>query len=75
MRAPAHYAGRTGFAPHDVVWYQGWGAFKLAVILQQIYTRWLRGQTQDACFADMGRRVASQIDKARAIAGRQDPYP
>ena len=54
---------------HDVVWYQAWGAFKLAVVLQQIYLRWLRGQTQDARFATLGERVAALIERGRAIAG------
>ena len=60
--AIARYAERTGFPVHDVVWYQAWGAFKLAVILQQIYIRWLRGQTQD-------RRFAPLIDRGRTITG------
>ena len=54
---------------HDVVWHQAWGAFKLAVILQQIYIRWLRGQTQDSRFAPMGERVAALIDRGRTITG------
>ncbi len=70
--AIARYAERTGFAMHDVVWYQAWGAFKLAVILQQIYIRWLRGQTQDQRFAPMGARVAALIERGCAIAGLGD---
>ena len=66
------YAERTGFAMHDVVWYQAWGAFKLAVILQQIYIRWLRGQTQDQRFAPMGERVAALIERGCVIAGLGD---
>ncbi len=66
------YAARTGLATRDVVWYQAWGAFKLAVILQQIYIRWLRGQTQDQRFAPMGERVAALIERGRAIAGLGD---
>ena len=68
----ARYAAGTGFAMHDVVWHQAWGAFKLAVILQQIYIRWLRGQTQDQRFAPMGKRVAALIERACAIAGLGD---
>ena len=56
----------------DVVWYQAWGAFKLAVILQQIYIRWLRGQTQDQRFATMGERVAALIERGCTIAGIGD---
>ena len=44
------------------------GAFKLMVILQQIYIRYLRGQTRDPRFADLGRRVDGLADKGVAIA-------
>ena len=57
---------------HDVVWYQAWGAFKLAVILQNIYIRWLRGQTQDQRFATTGERVAALIERGCTIAGLGD---
>jgi hypothetical protein len=35
-------------------WYVVFGTWKLAVVLQQIYIRWLRGQTQDARFEPLG---------------------
>ncbi|MCI0544463.1 MAG: phosphotransferase family protein, partial [Actinobacteria bacterium] len=34
--------------------YLVFGAWKLGVILQQIYIRWLRGQTLDVRFRGMG---------------------
>ena len=37
------------------------------VILQQIYIRYLRGQTWDPRFADLGRRVDGLSDKGVAI--------
>lgn len=36
-----------------IEWYLVFGAWKLGVILQQIYIRWLRGQTQDDRFATL----------------------
>ncbi|MGI9333508.1 MAG: phosphotransferase family protein, partial [Gammaproteobacteria bacterium] len=70
--ATERYAARTGFDVESVRWHHVFGIFKLAVIIQQIYIRYLRGQTQDERFATFGQRVAALVDKANAmIAGRQ----
>ena len=66
--AAARYAEATGFAVHDLLWYRIFGAFKIAVVLQQIHIRWLRGQTRDQRFADMGERVATLIHKGLGLA-------
>jgi aminoglycoside phosphotransferase (APT) family kinase protein len=47
------YIEKSGNESTDVEWYLVFGAWKLAVILQQIYIRWLRGQTQDDRFATL----------------------
>jgi aminoglycoside phosphotransferase (APT) family kinase protein len=49
-----------------VDWYVVFGTFKLAVILQQIYIRWLRGQTQDPRFAAMGEGAQHLLELAAA---------
>lgn len=56
--AVTRYIGLTGTDRAHIDWYLVFGAWKLAVILQQIYIRWLRGQTQDDRFAalDEGAR-------------------
>jgi len=64
----ARYGTRTGFDLSRLAWYQVFGAFKIAVILQQIYIRYLRGQTRDERFATMGERVRALVDKARRMA-------
>jgi aminoglycoside phosphotransferase (APT) family kinase protein len=53
------YGDRSGRPIDDVDWYLVFGAWKLAVVLQQIYIRWLRGQTQDPRFEtlDEGARA------------------
>ena len=58
------YAARTGFDLASVRWYHVFGIFKLVVIIQQIYIRFLRGQTQDQRFAVFGERVVALVDKA-----------
>jgi len=63
------YAARTGFDVAAIGWHQVFAAFKLAVIIQQIYIRYVRGQTQDQRFRYYYRRVLGLADKARSVAG------
>jgi aminoglycoside phosphotransferase (APT) family kinase protein len=63
------YAGRTGFDVAPIGWHQVFAAFKLAVIIQQIYIRFVRGQTQDRRFEFYWRRVLGLAAKARLLAG------
>ncbi len=62
-----HYARATGFDLGEAHWHHVFGVFKIAVVLQQIYIRFLRGQTQDERFAVFGGRVAALMDKASAL--------
>jgi aminoglycoside phosphotransferase (APT) family kinase protein len=65
--AVARYADRSGRDVSHVEWHLVFGAWKLAVILQQIYIRWLRGQTRDERFAnlDEGARHLFRLAAAR----------
>lgn len=65
--AVARYAGLTETDPSHIDWYLVFGAWKLAVILQQIYIRWLRGQTRDDRFAalDEGARHLFRLASER----------
>ncbi len=45
------YAAKTGWDKSGIVFYYCFGLFKTAVIVQQIYARYVRGHTQDARFA------------------------
>jgi aminoglycoside phosphotransferase (APT) family kinase protein len=69
VTAPLHTASAaaSGLDLSGIGWYQVFTAFKLAVIIQQIYIRYLRGQTTDQRFADYGQRVATLIDKAMVM--------
>ncbi len=67
--AAERYARATGFDCGAVHWYHVFGVFKIAVVLQQIYIRFLRGQTRDRRFAAFGERIAALIDKAATLAG------
>ena len=65
----ARYAALTGFDVAHVEWHQVFSIFKLIVILQQIYIRYLRGQTSDERFATFGVRIDNLADKGTALLG------
>jgi aminoglycoside phosphotransferase (APT) family kinase protein len=68
----ARYAGTTGRDVANVLFYYCYGLFKVAVIIQQIYARYVRGHTRDERFARLDERVAALGRQAvRALdAGR-----
>ena len=61
------YAQRTGLADVDASWYEGFACFKTAVILQQLYVRFLRGETSDERMGQRGARVAPAARRASMI--------
>jgi aminoglycoside phosphotransferase (APT) family kinase protein len=62
--AVARYGARSGREVANVPWYDVFGTFKMAVVLQQIYARFARGQTQDARFAGLENAAAGLFDLA-----------
>ena len=61
------YAAQTGLDLDRITWYHVFGVFKLMVIVQQIYIRYLRGQTQDQRFACYGERVRNLARKGAVL--------
>ncbi|GHO95053.1 aminoglycoside phosphotransferase [Reticulibacter mediterranei] len=61
------YAQRSGLDLSSMHFYLTFAYFKLSVIVQQIYIRWLRGQTHDQRFAIFGSRVRTLIDHAMQL--------
>ena len=61
------YASRSGADIADIRFYHVLGIFRLLVILQQIYIRYRRGQTQDRRFASMGAAVEALTRWAQDI--------
>jgi aminoglycoside phosphotransferase (APT) family kinase protein len=55
----ARYAEKTGRDVSGVLFYYCFGLYKIAVILQQIYARYVRGHTRDERFARLNERVAA----------------
>jgi aminoglycoside phosphotransferase (APT) family kinase protein len=65
------YGRGTGFDLAGVGFYEVFAVFKLAVVLQQIFFRYQRGQTDDPRFAALGERVAWLARVAAGLAERQ----
>jgi aminoglycoside phosphotransferase (APT) family kinase protein len=65
-----HYAAKTGRDLTVLPWHEIFGVFKLAVILQQIYYRFWRGQTTDQRFSKFDERVRVLIHTASEMVER-----
>jgi aminoglycoside phosphotransferase (APT) family kinase protein len=62
------YAQKSGRDLSALDFYMIFAYFKLAVIIQQIYVRWKRGQTQDERFEGFGNRVRALIEYTAHLA-------
>ena len=62
------YADLSGADVSHLRFYETFAVFKLAVVIQQIYVRYVRGQTDDARFAGLGDRVARLAVRAAGLA-------
>ena len=66
----AYYADRTGFSAESFDFYEVYGLFRLAAILQQIYYRYYHKQTDNPAFAAFGLRVRELHDECLRLIGR-----
>lgn len=64
-----HYAEKTGRDLSALRWHEVLGVFKLAVILQQIYFRYFKGQTADERFSKFDKRVKALTGLAVEMIG------
>jgi aminoglycoside phosphotransferase (APT) family kinase protein len=58
------YAQTTGMDMSGIEWYEAFALWKTAVVVQQIYIRYARGQTRDSRFATIADRVPTLLDAA-----------
>jgi aminoglycoside phosphotransferase (APT) family kinase protein len=61
------YAAGTGFDVGDVAWYEAFACWKTAVILQQLHTRYVRGESTDERMATRGPMAVEQANRAMRI--------
>jgi aminoglycoside phosphotransferase (APT) family kinase protein len=66
------YHARTGRDVSGIRFYEAFAIFKVAVVVQQIYLRYARGQTKDSRFAEFGPRAVELIQIAWQVAQSVD---
>jgi len=64
------YARTTGRDVSGLGYYEVFGIFKIAVVLQQIYFRYHRGQTRDERFRNFDESVRGLVEIAATVAER-----
>lgn len=64
------YATVTGLDLGNIHWYEAFALWKTAVVVQQIYIRYKRGQTQDERFATIADRIPILVDQALPLLER-----
>jgi len=69
----AHYAARTGLAVDRFDFYEIFGLFRVAVIVQQIWRRYREGHTKDPQFAGFGPLVAYLEGRCRRLVAASSP--
>ena len=69
-----YYFERTGLAAERFDFYYAYGLFRLAVIVQQIYYRFVLGQTKNPRFAPFGRFCCVLSEAAAEVAGGRRPF-
>ena len=57
------YSARTGTPVDAIHWYEAYGTWKTAVIMQQLYARYVRGETSD-------ERMGTRADRMDGVAAR-----
>ncbi|HEX2484211.1 MAG TPA: phosphotransferase, partial [Myxococcota bacterium] len=63
------YAARRDVPLESITWYEAFAIWKTAVVLQQIYIRFVRGQTSDERFRLLGPRVPVLVRLAADLVG------
>ena len=61
------YAARSGRDLSALTFFEVFALFKIAVVIQQIYYRFVKGQTDDARFATFGARVTYLAQRAVSL--------
>ncbi|NDY94521.1 phosphotransferase family protein [Wenzhouxiangella limi] len=67
-----YYCDKTGFRPENWAFYEVYGLFRLAVIAQQIYYRYHKGQTRNPQFRHFWLAVNYLMWRCRRIIGKAD---
>lgn len=63
------YGAATGMDTSMMWWYEAFGSFKLAVVNQQLYSRWQRGESTDARMAGRAEVAARMARRSARLLG------
>ena len=66
----AYYGERTGWSVENIDFYEAFGLFRLAVIIQQIYKRFALKQTTNPAFAAYGEAANAMGRRCQALIAR-----
>ena len=61
------YSAASGLDLRDIGWYESFACFKTAVVLQQLFTRWVRGESTDPRMAERGAWVRPMVERAASL--------
>lgn len=64
------YAQRTGFKVGTVGWYEAFATWKTIVVLEQLYQRFVRGESTDPRMRDLGEPGASMASRVTRLLDR-----
>ena len=64
------YARETGRDARDIAFYRAWAHWKTATVVQQIYVRFVRGQTHDPRFESMGKQPPVLARAAASVVAK-----
>jgi aminoglycoside phosphotransferase (APT) family kinase protein len=63
----ARYTHRTGIDTSAVAWFEAFATWKTCVVLEQLYQRFLRGESTDPRMGERGKPVGPLSDRAAAL--------
>jgi aminoglycoside phosphotransferase (APT) family kinase protein len=69
-QAVGHYGERSGIDVDRIDWYLAFATWRMAIVLQQLYSRYLAGDSTDDRLAGFGAHVPIAAERARALLDR-----
>ena len=67
--AVERYASRSGIDVSNIDWYRAFATWRTAVVLQQLYNRYLDGDTTDPRYATFGDAIDDYVTTAATLVG------
>ena len=70
LQLAQRYAELQGFEPDNLLFYGVYGIWRIVIILQQIYARYVAGHTQDPRFAALGKAIKVLLRHAEHLIAK-----